>query len=214
MDFGSNIYGQFRACTVDLMYLFEGGWCASVAKVFVRPLRSRFRLELDLLLERIRKSSRSSVLRNQFPRINFSGGLTSITQIASHEWPGVLLAYLIAIQMSQGRHLLYSRLEDDDKKYNQMVSKVTKKARFIKKREKVLKKNNLLSKTIGGLYRNGIATRMRRNRKSQVQTTMILHLIQMNPMKILPATVKTSSLLCQKRIETTGIIKRVVCWNI
>jgi hypothetical protein len=69
-----------------------------------------------------------------------------MTQIASHEWPGVLLAYLIAIQTSQGRCLLNSRLEDDDKKYNQMVSKVTKKARFIKKREIVLKNHNLLSK--------------------------------------------------------------------
>jgi hypothetical protein len=33
MDFGSNIYGQFRACTVDPMHLFEGGWCTSVAKL-------------------------------------------------------------------------------------------------------------------------------------------------------------------------------------
>jgi hypothetical protein len=146
IDFGSNIYGQFRACTVDPMHLFEGGWCASVAKAFVRPLRSRrVRLELDLLLERIRESSRSSV-RERFPRIIFSGGVTSVTQIASHEWPGVLLAYLIAIQTSQGRRLLNSRLEDDDKKYNQKVSRVTKHARFIKKREKVLKKHNLLSK--------------------------------------------------------------------
>jgi hypothetical protein len=82
----------------------EGGWCASVAKAFVCPLRSRVRLEWDLLLERIRESSRSSV-RDRFPRINILGGVTSMTQIASHEWPGVLLAYLIAIQTLQGRHL-------------------------------------------------------------------------------------------------------------
>jgi hypothetical protein len=83
------------------MYLFEGGWCASLAKAFVHPLRSRVRLELDILLERIRESSRSSV-RDRFPRINFSGGVTSMTQIASHKWPGVLLVYLIAIQTPQG----------------------------------------------------------------------------------------------------------------
>jgi hypothetical protein len=68
-----------------------------------------------------------------------------MTQIASHEWPGVLLAYLIAIQTSQGRHLLNSRLEDNDKKFNEKVSKANKHNRFIKKREKVLKKHNLLS---------------------------------------------------------------------
>jgi hypothetical protein len=143
MDFGNNFYGQFQACTVNPMHLFEGGWCASVAKAFVRPLHSRVRLELDILLEWIRESSRSSV-RDRFPRINFSGGVTSMTQIAS-EWPGVLLAYLIAIQMSQGRRLLNTRLEDDDKKYNEKVSKTNKQARFIKKREKVLKKHSLLS---------------------------------------------------------------------
>jgi hypothetical protein len=144
MDFGSNPYGQFRACTVDPMHLFEGGWCASVAKAFVRPLRTRIRFELDVLLERIRQSSRSSV-RDRFPRINFSGGVTSMTQIASHEWPGVLLAYLIAIQMPQGRKLLSTRLEDDDKKYNNKVTQANQKAKRIKLRERVLKKNNLLS---------------------------------------------------------------------
>jgi hypothetical protein len=83
------------------MHLFEGGWCASVAKAFIHPLRSRVRLELDILLEHIRESSRS-IVRDRFPRINFSGGVISMTQIASHEWPGVLLVYLIAIQTPQG----------------------------------------------------------------------------------------------------------------
>jgi hypothetical protein len=144
MDFGSNPHGQFRACTVDPMHLFEGGWCANVAKAFVRPLGSRARLELDLLLQRVRETSRSSV-RERFPRINFSGGVTSMTQIASHEWPGVILAYLIALQMPQGRKLLNSRLEDNDARYNEKVTRATKKAKVDKKREKVLKKHNLLS---------------------------------------------------------------------
>jgi hypothetical protein len=97
------------------MHLFEGGWCASVAKAFVHPLCSHVGLELDILLECIRESSRSSV-RNQFPRINFSGDVTSMTQIVSHEWPGVLLVYLIAIQTPQGHRLLNTQLEDNDKK--------------------------------------------------------------------------------------------------
>jgi hypothetical protein len=125
MDFGSNLHGQFRACTVDPMHLFEGGWCASVTKAFVRPLRTRVRMELDILLERIRISSRSSVC-DRFPRINFSGGVTSMTQIASHEWPGVLLAYLIALQMPQGRKLITSCLDDNDKKFHKKWCKPTR----------------------------------------------------------------------------------------
>jgi hypothetical protein len=68
-----------------------------------------------------------------------------MTQIASHEWPGVILAYLIALQMPQGRKLLNSRLEDNDARYNEKVTRATKKAKVDKKREKVLKKHNLLS---------------------------------------------------------------------
>jgi hypothetical protein len=144
MDFGSSLHGQFRACTVDPMHLFEGGWCASVAKAFVRPLRTRVRMELDILLERIHISSRSSV-RDRFPRINFSGGATSMTQIASHEWPGVLLAYLIALQMPQGKKLITSRLDDDDTKFHDKMVKANKKAKLEKRRTHVLKKHKLLS---------------------------------------------------------------------
>jgi hypothetical protein len=73
------VHSPFLSNTVDPMHLFEGGWCASVAKAFVRPLRTRVRMELDILLERIRISSRSSV-RDRFPRINFSGDVTSMTK--------------------------------------------------------------------------------------------------------------------------------------
>jgi hypothetical protein len=97
-------------------------------------------------------------MQDRFPRINFSGGVTSMTQIASHEWPGVLLAYLIAIQMPQGRKLLNTRLEDDDKKYNNKVTQANKKAKRIKQREKVLKKNNLLSTRSGWQCRRGNVT--------------------------------------------------------
>jgi hypothetical protein len=105
---------------------------------FEHALRSRVCLELDLLLERIRESSRSSV-RDRFPHINFLRGVTSMTQIASHEWPGVLLSYLIAIQTSQGRRLLHSQLEDDNQKYKNKLSKEKKQASFMKHRQKVLK---------------------------------------------------------------------------
>jgi hypothetical protein len=38
LDFGSNPHGQFLACTVDPMHMFEGGWIAMVCKAFVGNL--------------------------------------------------------------------------------------------------------------------------------------------------------------------------------
>jgi hypothetical protein len=35
--FGSNIYGQFLACTVDPMHLLEGGWCTRLQKLSSVP---------------------------------------------------------------------------------------------------------------------------------------------------------------------------------
>jgi hypothetical protein len=40
MDFGANPHGQFRACTIDMMHLFENGWVSYVCQAFIRPMRT------------------------------------------------------------------------------------------------------------------------------------------------------------------------------
>jgi hypothetical protein len=47
LDFGANPHGQFLACTVDPMHMFEGGWVAMVCKAFVASLSSGLRNQLN-----------------------------------------------------------------------------------------------------------------------------------------------------------------------
>jgi hypothetical protein len=98
---------------------------------------------LDLLVEKQFKGSRSS-RRKFFPRTNFSGGLTSLTQLASHEWIGVLLTLLMAAQTHIGARILSGRLHDSDSKFLDHVKSVAKKRQKKKNRLQVLEKENLL----------------------------------------------------------------------
>jgi hypothetical protein len=116
MDFGANPHGQFRACTIDMMHLFENGWVSYVCQAFIRPMRTLNRTMLDLFVEKVFKGSRSS-RRKFFPRTNFSVGITSLTQLASHEWIGVLLTILMAAQTHMGARILSGRLHDSDTKF-------------------------------------------------------------------------------------------------
>jgi hypothetical protein len=126
MDFGANPYGQFRACTIDMMHLFENGWVSYVCQAFIRPMRTLNRTMLDLFVDKVFKGSRSS-RRKFFPRTNFSGGITSLTQLASHEWIGVLLTILMTAQTHMGARILSRRLHDSDTKFLEHAKSVANK---------------------------------------------------------------------------------------
>jgi hypothetical protein len=143
MDFGANPHGQFRACTIDMMHLFENGWVSYVCQAFICPMRTLNRTMLDLLVEKQFKGSRSSH-RKFFPRTNFSGGLTSLTQLASHEWIGVLLTILMAAQTHIGARILSGRLHGSDTKFLDHAKSVANKCQKKKSRLQVLEKENLL----------------------------------------------------------------------
>jgi hypothetical protein len=143
MDFGANPHGQFRACTIDMMHLFENGWVSYVCQAFIRPMRTLNRTMLDLFVEKVFKGSRSS-RRKFFPRTNFSGGITSLTQLASHEWIGVLLTILMAAQTHMGARILSGRLHDSDTKFLDHAKSVANKRRKKKHRLEVLEKENVL----------------------------------------------------------------------
>jgi hypothetical protein len=93
------------------------------------------RTMLDLFVEKVFKGSRSS-RRKFFPRTNFSGGITSLTQLASHEWIGVLLTILMAAQTHMGARILSGRLHDSETKF---LDHAKVKQRNDKKRNTVLK---------------------------------------------------------------------------
>jgi hypothetical protein len=70
--------------------MFEGGWIAMVCKAFVVSLSGANIKKLNQWVIKHIKNNHSSFQKN-FPRVDYSGGITKLTNIASHEWPGILL---------------------------------------------------------------------------------------------------------------------------
>jgi hypothetical protein len=145
LDFGCNKNGQFLACTVDPMHMFEGGWIAMVCKAFVASLSSGHASKLNTWAIDHIKKNRSSFRKN-FPRVDFSGGITKVTNIASHEWPGILLVYLIAVRCPSGYSLLQNHFDDNDSKFKKKVKIQQEKEEFNQNRRKTLAKSGLLTR--------------------------------------------------------------------
>jgi hypothetical protein len=91
-----------------------------VCKAFVDSLSQTNMLQLNRwALKRI-KNTRSSH-RKHFPRVDYSGGITKMTNIASHEWPGILLLYLLAASSPSCRLFLLNHFDNKDSKFNRKV---------------------------------------------------------------------------------------------
>jgi hypothetical protein len=151
MDFGDNPNGQYLACTVDPMHMFESGWCAMVCKAFVKDMSVSVCSELDAFLLEIMRRARSS-RRNRFPRTNFSGGITGLTNIASHEWVGILLCYNVATQSETGFQIIKSRFSDTESSYQQKQQRKKIRNKNHAKRQRLLAEHGLLTR--GEMLRN------------------------------------------------------------
>jgi hypothetical protein len=145
LDFGDNPHGQYLACTVDPMHMFESGWCAMVCKAFVKGMTASICSELDAFLVATMKQARST-RRQRFPRTNFSGGITGLTNIASHEWVGILLCYNVATQSEVGYQIMKSRFSDTESSFRQMQQRKKKKQRTNTKRQRLLAEHSLLTR--------------------------------------------------------------------
>jgi hypothetical protein len=95
-------------------------------------------------LKRI-KHTRSSH-HKRIPRVDYSGGITKMTNIASHEWPGILLVYLLAASSPSGRLFLLKHFDDKDSKFDRKVEHQKKKEETKRKRQKILSEEGLLTK--------------------------------------------------------------------
>jgi hypothetical protein len=145
LDYGRNDNGQFLACTVDPMHLFEGGWVAMVCKAFVDRLSGHATSRLNQWALRRIKKNRSSFSK-RYPRVDYSGGVTKLTNIASHEWPGVLLVYLLAVSSPLAQQFLRSQFDDQDSRYRRKLVNMNQKNRLQRKRKKLLSNHGLLSR--------------------------------------------------------------------
>jgi hypothetical protein len=145
LDFGSNPHGQFLACTVDPMHMFEGGWIAMVCKAFVGSLSGSNIKKLNQWAIKHIKNNRSSFRKN-FPRVDYSGGITKVKNIASHEWPGILLVYLLCARCPSGNSFLKHHFDDSDSKFAKKKRKHDETVSLNQKRQRTLMEKGLLKK--------------------------------------------------------------------
>jgi hypothetical protein len=86
---GNNPRGVYGGCPTDPMHAFEEGIAPNVVEVIIDPLPDSAKVALDSLVESLfAKSSNRSSQRSLYPRISFSGGYSSFTQLSADKKVG------------------------------------------------------------------------------------------------------------------------------
>ena len=111
--YGGSPYGQYYACTVNMMHAFEHGVVVYVLKAFVEPISGPRCKLIDRLVRYMFANHRCSE-KDNYPRTNFSKGVTHLKLMKCYEWPGFLLVLLILAQSYKGSLLLKNRMDDND----------------------------------------------------------------------------------------------------
>jgi hypothetical protein len=92
------------------MHAFEEGLVPYLLEVIIDPLPDSAKKLLDTLVETLfAKSSNRSTQRSLYPRISFSGGYSSLTQLSADEKVGKLFALAIVAETPVGRKILNQR---------------------------------------------------------------------------------------------------------
>jgi hypothetical protein len=125
--------------------MFEGGWIAMVCKAFVASLSGANIKKLNQWAIKHIRNNRSSFRKN-FPRVDYSGGITKLTNIASHEWPGILMVYLLCARCPSGNAFLKRHFDDNDSKFAKKVRKHDESVSLNQKRQRTLMEKGLLKK--------------------------------------------------------------------
>jgi hypothetical protein len=69
--------------------------------------------KVDALVEKLFFPIRSTK-KSDFPRMNFKGGVTSLTMLSSHHWPGMMLAFFIMLLTPEGREVCKDCFQKED----------------------------------------------------------------------------------------------------
>jgi len=102
VDQGPNPRGCFGSTSVDPMHAFEEGIVPNILSVILDPLSDTEKSKLDAIALNIVSCNRWDP---EYPRMNFSGGFSSLTQLTADEKMGKLLL----LQTPLGRMILDKR---------------------------------------------------------------------------------------------------------
>lgn len=112
VGFGANPFGILMATCVDVMHVLELGWFPYVLEVFGNSMTNKVRSDLDKLIDRL--FNMRSTAKKLYPRVNFTRGSTSLSLLTAKEWPGLALAFLIALRDPAGERITTSCFMKDD----------------------------------------------------------------------------------------------------
>jgi hypothetical protein len=110
LNSGNNPRGIFGSAATDPMHAVEEGVIPNFVDVIIGPLPDSAKKKLDCVVESLfSKSSNRSSQRADYPRISFSGGYSSLTQLSADEKVGKLFALAIVAETPVGKEILQQR---------------------------------------------------------------------------------------------------------
>jgi hypothetical protein len=109
IDQGPDPRGCFATTSVDPMHAFEEGIVPYILSVILDPLSETAKSNLDFIALSIVSLNRWN---SDYPRINFSGGFCSLTQLTADEKVGKLLLLLVILQTPLGQRILDKRCNE------------------------------------------------------------------------------------------------------
>lgn len=106
VDQGPNPRGCFGSTPVDPMHAVEEGIIPNIMSVILDPLSESAKARLDDLAIKIVACNRWD---SEYPRMNFSGGFSSLTQLTADEKVGKMILLLIIMHTTTGKEIMDNR---------------------------------------------------------------------------------------------------------
>jgi hypothetical protein len=106
VDQGPNPRGCFGSTPVDPMHAVEEGIIPNIMSVILDPLPDSAKSGLDALALKIVACNRWD---SDYPRMNFTGGFCSLTQLTADEKVGKMMLLWIIMQTTLGREIIEKR---------------------------------------------------------------------------------------------------------
>jgi hypothetical protein len=106
IDQGPNPGGCFSSTPIDPMHAFEEGIVPYILSVIIDPLSDIARSNIDSIAWNIVSGNRWNA---DYPRMNFSGGFSSLTQLTADEKMGKLLLLYVILNTPLGEDIFEKR---------------------------------------------------------------------------------------------------------
>jgi hypothetical protein len=104
LDFGGDVFGVNSNTPTDLMHAYLLGVVRYAITAMVKVWPPRLKAALDNLAETVLQPQ-SQAARSDYPRCDFTHGLSNLTLLTAQEW-GVAFSYYILLSMRKGKEIV------------------------------------------------------------------------------------------------------------